>query len=68
MVPTWCGEVASVQRIYKISTKELADRVGIVRPYLSEILCGRRKPRGAEFRVKAALAEIVAERESKQED
>ena len=48
--------------INKVSVKQLAERIGWSRGYLSEILNGKRNPLGAEARIKKAIQEIIEEK------
>lgn len=68
MYPDWVWDIERPRKTHHITTAELATRLGWTRGYLSKIINGRMTPKNAEARVKAALAEIIAERESKQED
>ena len=60
MPDKWTGEVVGLMHVNGISAKDLAERLGWNPKYLSSVLNGRRKPKGAEEKVKAALDSLIA--------
>lgn len=58
----WTGEIVGTMHIYGISFTKLANQMGISNRYLSELLNNKRKPKGCEARVRAALMELISER------
>jgi plasmid maintenance system antidote protein VapI len=63
MPAQWTGEIVGKMHIKRISNSELAEQAGYHPKYLSAILNGHRTPTDAENRVRAALDELIAERE-----
>lgn len=61
MPEPWTGEVVGALHVHNKTCKELADKMGIHEKYLSVILNGHRNPKGAETKVKSALAELLKE-------
>jgi hypothetical protein len=61
MLDKWTGEVVGTMHIYGINQKELAMHMGIAEKYLCAVLNCRRKPKGIEFKVRKALAEMMDE-------
>lgn len=49
--------------LHQISVQDLADKMGTNRVYLSALLNCKREPKNAEERCRAALNEIIAEKE-----
>ncbi|MDF3004818.1 MAG: hypothetical protein K0S22_1290 [Oscillospiraceae bacterium] len=47
-----------------IEHRQIAARIGWTPSYLSMVLNGKKMPKGAETKVRAALAEIIAERKN----
>lgn len=58
----WTGEVVGSLHTNRITAKELAEELGWHPKYLSQVLNGRDKPKGAEEKVRGALAAIIKER------
>lgn len=58
----WIAEVVGLMHIHGISQTELAEKVGVLRPYINKILNGKETPKGAEERIKKALDELIAEK------
>lgn len=62
MPEEWTGEVVGSLHTNRITAKELAEKLGWNPKYLSQVLNGRDKPKGAEEKVRGALAAIIEER------
>lgn len=60
MPDKWTGEVVGLMHVNCVSAKALAERLGWNPKYLSSVLNGRRTPKGAEEKVKAALDSLIA--------
>ena len=58
----WIAEVVGLMHIHGISQTELAEKVGVLRPYINKILNGKETPKGAEERIKKALDELIAKK------
>ena len=56
--PAWTGYLVGLMHLEGISAKELAREAGLGEKYLSAVLCGRRKPAGAEQKVMEAYARL----------
>lgn len=61
MPEKWTGEVVGTMHVAGITAKQLAHKMGINEKYLSALLNGRKTPKGAEDKCKAALSELLAE-------
>ena len=57
----WTGEVVGTMHIYRISSKRLAERMGVTNRYLSAILNCKKKPKDCKSRVRQALNELIQE-------
>ena len=64
MSEIWTGEIVGKLHVNDITRKELAAKMGVHEKYLSAILNGHKTPSGVEDRVRAALDELLAERET----
>lgn len=65
MLAQWTGEVVGQMHQCQISTKDLAAAIGWHPKYLSQVLNGRVNPRGAEDKVRRALASLVPQEPKK---
>lgn len=54
--------------MHSISSAELAERMGVSRQWLSEILNCNQKPKDAEFRVWKALLELIEMKQKEKEE
>lgn len=62
MVAQWTGDVIGKMHIHGITAKELATRLDLKPEYISMILNGKREPKDAEMKIRAALDELIQER------
>ena len=62
MPEKWTGKIVGDLHVYRISQKELANKLGWSKEYVCTILSGKANPPGAKRKMKAALAELIAER------
>ena len=58
----WLATAVGKMHINGISNKELAVKLGYSQQYTSEILNGRKKPKGVRERVLSAIDEIISDR------
>lgn len=65
MLAQWTGEVVGQMHQRQISMKDLAAAIGWNPKYLSQVLNGRVNPRGAEEKVRRALASLVPQEPKK---
>lgn len=63
-MPEWTGEAARLMHLHSIKVKDLAKEVGWARPYVSEILHGRRTNSRAETAIMSAINAIIERKES----
>jgi len=63
MPAQWTAEIVGQLHAHRIKQADLAAYLGWSAEWLSAILNGRREPKNAEQTVRAALAELIAERE-----
>lgn len=64
MPEKWTGDVVGQMHVYRITRDQLAMKLGQHPKYVIAVLNGKRKPEGAEAAYKAALNELIAEREA----
>jgi len=64
MPAQWTGEIIGEMHIHGITGKQLAAEANINEKYLSAILNGHREPKGAEERLRAALARLCASKDN----
>lgn len=64
MPEKWTGQLIGKMHNERVAVNELAAELGVSRSYVSMILNGKRKPEGAQKRMKAALDEILRRREN----
>lgn len=64
MPAQWTGELVGEMHCNRISSKQLAEKLGYRTEYVSMILNGHREPLNAEERFRAAVDEIIKEREN----
>ena len=48
----------------KITFSQLAEKLGVTNRYVSMVINGHREPAGAEKRFRAAVAELIAEKDA----
>lgn len=58
----WIANVVGKMHINKITQSQLAEKMGVTNDYIWMILNGKKSPKGAEGRIKAAIDLIIAER------
>lgn len=63
MPEKWTGELLMIMHNNKIRRTEVAKKLGISRAYTTQILNGLRRPSHMEEKMRAAVDEILAERE-----
>lgn len=63
LLEKWMGEVVGELHLHRLTYEDLGNKMGCTRAYVSMILSGARTPKNAEQTVRAALAELIAERE-----
>lgn len=64
MPEKWTAEVIGLLHLHRITRAELAEKLGFSKAYLTMVLKGYRTPAGAEARCRAALDELIKEREN----
>lgn len=62
MPAQWTGEVIGKMHLAGISKRDIAKELGVTAAYVSMILNGDRAPKGAEERVRAAIASVEEKR------
>lgn len=63
MPEQWTAEIIGTMHIYKITIRQLADILGVTHEYAGMVLNGKRTPKGAEARFRAALDTLIAEKQ-----
>lgn len=62
MLAQWIADLVGQMHKFKISNKQLAERLSITPEYVSMVLNGHREPAGAKEKFEAAVERIIAER------
>lgn len=62
MPAQWTGEIVGQIHSHGLKQKEIAEKLGCSKEWVSKILNGHRSPKGAEERFRKALEELIAER------
>lgn len=62
MLERWTGKIVGEMHIHKISTAELAEKMGVSRQYVHMILNMDRTPADGRERMEAALAALIEEK------
>lgn len=60
----WIAEVVGRMHINKITQTELAKKLGVTNDYVWMILNGKKSPKGVEARIKSAVNELIAAKET----
>ena len=66
MREAWTGELLGKMHVSRVSRKDLSDKLGVGKSYITMILNGERNPAGAQERLEKAFEEIVSEREGEE--
>lgn len=66
MPAQWTADIVGEMHLYGISAKTLSLRLGLHPKYVSAILNGKREPQNAEQTFRAALDELIAEKNGKE--
>ena len=67
MPEEWTGQLLGRMHNARVTRKEIADEMGVARPYISMILSGKRNPRRGRERMEAAMEAILKRREERKE-
>ena len=59
----WIGDAVAKMHINRITQSVVADKMGVTREYISNILNGVKQPANAENRIMTAIDEIIKEKE-----
>lgn len=59
MLEKWTGNIVGKMHVHKITSKELAEEMGVSRQYVSMILNGTRSPDDARGRVETAVDALI---------
>lgn len=62
MLAQWTADVVGKMHQYRITRSQLASKLGVVPDYVTMVLNGRRNPKNAEGRFRAALDELIKEK------
>lgn len=65
---SWIAEAVGKMHINRITQKDIAERLDVTNDYISMILLGKKTPKNAEERITNAINEIIAERQSNNQD
>ena len=64
MPEKWTGDIVALLHLYRITKLELSLKLGCTAEWVSMVLNGKRSPEGAEEKFRAAVAELIKEREA----
>lgn len=67
MPAQWTAELVGKMHLYGITAKQLAAEAGWHDKYLSAVMNGHRKPKGAEQKLTAALDQLISKRKGRGE-
>jgi len=59
LIPKWTGDAVKKMHLNEITITELAEFMGISRPWLNSILTGKRYSPGSRTKVMAAIDEYI---------
>lgn len=63
MPAQWTAEIIGEMHLYGITALELSSELGMNPKYVSSIMNGKREPKNAEVKFKAALSTIISRKE-----
>ena len=64
-IPKWTGDLVGKMHNSRVSSLELAEKLGYSKDYVSMVLNGKKTPQGAQQRFEAAVNQIIEERREK---
>ncbi len=56
----WTGEIVGLLHINNLTQADIAEQMGVTKEYVSMLLNGKKKAKGAEERMRLAISEILA--------
>ena len=63
MTDKWTSDLIADMHVHRITRIQLADKLSYTPEYVSMVLNGKREPKNAEQVFRAALDELIAEKE-----
>ena len=67
MPAQWTAEIIGKMHMGKVTIKQLAEKLDVTHEYAGMVLNGKRNPKGAEARFRAALEALIAKRGGQEE-
>lgn len=64
MKPLWTGDVVGVAHVHEIQIREIAAQMDCDPSYVGKLLNGKKTPKRAEEKVRAALAAAIEQKEA----
>lgn len=64
MPEKWTGDIVALLHLHRLNKSDLALQLGCTAEWVSMVLNGKRSPEGAEEKFRAAVDELIKERES----
>lgn len=64
MPEKWTGDIVAQLHLNRIAKSDLALKLGCTAEWVSLVLNGKRSPEGAEEKFRAAVTELIKEREA----
>lgn len=62
MRPVWTAEAVSLLHLYGIKQNAVAEKCGMTKQYLSQILSGTETPPGGKDRVMSAIHQLIIDK------
>ena len=62
MPAQWTAEILGEMHLHRITAKQLSEKLGYNPKYVSAVMNGRKTPKKAEAKFRAALAELIDEK------
>ena len=62
MRPVWTAEAVSLLHLYGIKQNQVAEKCGMTKQYLSQILSGAETPPGGKDRVMSAIHQLIIDK------
>lgn len=65
MLAQWIGDLVGQMHKWKISKKQLAEKLGVTPEYVSMVLNGHREPAGAKEKFRNAVESLISDKADK---
>ncbi len=58
----WTANLAGKMHLYNISRQDIADKLGVTKAYVGQVLNGTRNPKGAQEKFEKAVEDIISKK------